>query len=46
MNSYSDGYEDVYFNGEPDWDKYDEDDNYARGADDALEALEEYGENW
>ncbi len=43
---YDDGYDDVYSDGEPDWDRYDEDDDYARGADDAMDDYEEYGKDW
>lgn len=45
-NGYDDGYDDVYSNGEPDWDRYDEDNDYAMGADDAMEDYYEYGEDW
>lgn len=45
-DGYDDGYDDVYSDGEPDWDRYDTDDDYARGADDALDEYEEYGEDW
>lgn len=44
--SYDDGYEDIYHDGDYDWDRYDEDDNYANGVDDALEDWAEYGEDW
>lgn len=43
---YDDGYDDVYSDGEPDWDRYDEDDDYAMGADDAMDEYDEYGEDW
>jgi len=45
-DSYDDGYEDVYNDGDYDWDRYDEDDDYARGVDDALDDWDEYGEDW
>ena len=45
-DGYDDGYDDVYSDGEPDWDRYDKDDDYARGADDAMDEYEEYGEDW
>lgn len=46
-DTYDDGYDDVYDDGEPDWDRYDSDDDYARGADDAMDDLEEeYGDDW
>ena len=45
-SGYDDGYDDVYSDGEPDWDRYDTDDEYARGADDALDEYEEYGKDW
>lgn len=45
-NGYDDAYDDVYSDGEPDWDRYDEDEDYANGADDAMEEYDEYGEDW
>lgn len=36
-NSYDDGYEDVYFDEDYDWDRYREDDDYAAVVDDAME---------
>ena len=45
-DTYDDGYEDVYNDGDYDWDRYDEDDDYARGVDDALDDWDEYGEDW
>ena len=41
---YSD---DIYMDGDYDYDRYDSDDDYASGVDDAMEdAWEEYGEDW
>lgn len=45
-DSYNEGYDEVYGDGEPDWERYDEDDDYARGADDAMDEYDEYGEDW
>lgn len=36
-NSYDEGCEDVYENEDYDWDRYDEDQDYADGVDDAME---------
>ncbi|MBO8434944.1 MAG: hypothetical protein IAC55_06460, partial [Tyzzerella sp.] len=38
--SYDEGYEDVYYNGDYDWDRYYSDDEYASGVDDALEEVD------
>ena len=46
QEGYDEGYDDVYMDGEPDWDKYRENDDYARGADDAMDDYDEYGEDW
>ena len=43
QKTYDDGYDDVYNDGEPDWDRYYTDDHYAAGADDAMD---EYGDDW
>lgn len=45
-NGYDDAYDDVYSDGEPDWDRYYKDDDYASGADDAMDEYDEYGEDW
>ena len=45
-DKYEEGYDDVYRDGEPDWDRYGRDEEYARGADDAMDDYEEYGEDW
>ena len=46
-NSYDAGYDDVYDNGDYDYDRYDRDGEYADGVDDALEDYyDEYGEDW
>ena len=38
---------DIPFDSEDyDLDRYDEDDDYARGVDDALDDWDEYGEDW
>lgn len=37
VDSYDDGYEDVYMNGDYDWDRYCNDWDYASGVDDALD---------
>ena len=36
-DSYDDGYDDVYFDSDYDQDRYDRDDDYATGVDDAIE---------
>lgn len=45
-DTYGDGYNDVYEDGDYDWDRYQQDDDYASGVDDAIEEWEEYGEDW
>lgn len=40
-NSYDAGYDDVYMDDDYDWDRYWEDDDYARGVDDALEDMDD-----
>ena len=37
MDSYDDGYNDVYEDDDYDWDRYDTDDDYAAGVDDGME---------
>lgn len=37
MDSYDDGYNDIYENDDYDWDRYEVDDDYASGVDDAME---------
>jgi len=45
--SYDEGYEDVYDNEDYDYDRYENDIDYANGVEDALEDYyEEYGEEW
>lgn len=45
--SYDDGYNDIYDDADYDWDRYQEDDDYASGVDDAMDEWnEEYGEDW
>ena len=44
LDSYDDGYEDIYENGDYDWDRYQTDRDYADGVDDAMED-DEY-EDW
>ena len=47
LDSYDAGYDDIYMDGDYDYDRYDSDDDYASGVDDAMEdAWEEYGEDW
>ena len=44
---YDDGYNDIYEEGDYDWDRYQEDDDYASGVDDAMDEWnEEFGEDW
>lgn len=44
LDSYDDGYDDIYENGDYDWDRYQTDRDYADGVDDAMED-DEY-EDW
>lgn len=43
MDSYDEGYEDVYDDYDYDWDRYQNDDDYANGVDDAMDDEEEEG---
>ena len=46
-DSYDDGYNDIYEEDDYDWDRYEEDDDYASGVDDAIEEYyDEFGEYW
>ena len=40
---YDDGYDDIYMDGDYDYDRYNKDPDYADGVDDAMD---EYGEDW
>ena len=42
-NSYDDGYDVIYMDGDYDYDRYDSDSDYADGVDDAMD---EAGEDW
>ena len=42
-DSYDDGYDDIYMDGDYDYDRYDRDSDYADGVDDAMD---ESGEDW
>ena len=42
-DSYDEGYDDIYMDGDYDYDRYDRDSDYADGVDDAMD---EYGEDW
>ncbi len=42
-DSYDDGYDDIYMDGDYDYDRYDNDSDYADGVDDAMD---EFGEDW
>ena len=42
-DSYDDGYDDVYMDGDYNYDRYNRDSNYADGVDDAMD---EFGEDW
>ena len=46
QDTYDDGYEAVYEDGDYDMDRYYDDDDYASGVDDAMDDLEEEGEDW
>lgn len=45
-DTYDKGYEDVYEDDDYDIDRYNSDSDYANGVDDALDDLEEEGEEW
>lgn len=45
-DTYDDGYEAVYDDDDYDMDRYYKDDDYARGVDDAMDDLEDEGEEW
>lgn len=45
-DTYDKGYEDVYEDDDYDLDRYNSDSDYANGVDDALDDLEEEGEEW
>lgn len=45
-DTYDDGYEAVYDDDYYDMDRYYKDDDYARGVDDAMDDLEDEGEEW
>ena len=42
-DSYDDGYDDIYMDGDHDYDRYDRDSDYADGVDDAMD---EFDEDW
>lgn len=42
-DSYDDGYDDIYMDGDYDYDRYDRDSDYANGVDDAMD---EFDEDW
>ena len=39
-DSYDEGYEDIYFDDDYDWERYDSDPDYASGVDDAMDELD------
>lgn len=39
-DSYDTGYEDIYFDDDYDWDRYNSDPDYANGVDDAMDELD------
>ena len=41
--AYDDGYDDIYMDGDYDYDRYDRDSDYADGVDDAMD---EFDEDW
>lgn len=45
LDDYDEGYEDVSLDDDYDTDRYNSDDDYAMGVDDALDELED-GEDW
>ena len=42
-DSYDDGYDDIYMDGDYDYDRYDRDSDYADGVDDAMDEFGETG---
>lgn len=42
-STYDDGYDDIYMDGDYDYDRYDSDSDYADGVDDAMD---EFGDDW
>ena len=42
-HSYDEGYDDIYMDGDYDYDRYDRDSDYADGVDDAMD---EFDEDW
>lgn len=42
-DSYDEGYDDIYMDGDYDYDRYDRDSDYADGVDDAMD---EFDEDW
>ena len=42
-DSYDKGYDDIYMDGDYDWDRYNSDPDYADGVDDAMD---EFDEEW
>lgn len=42
-DSYDDGYDDIYMDGDYDYDRYDRDSDYADGVDDSMD---EFDEEW
>ena len=40
-DSYDKGYDDIYMDGDYDWDRYQKDKDYADGVDDAMDELDE-----
>lgn len=43
QHSYDKGYDDIYMDGDYDWDRYNSDPDYADGVDDAMD---EFDEEW
>lgn len=41
MNSYDDGYNAIYEDDDYDWERYQSDDDYAAGVEDAMEDMED-----
>lgn len=46
IDSYDEGYESIYMDDDYDLDRYNSDDEYSTGVDDALDEMDEYGEDW
>lgn len=47
QDAYDDGYNSIYEDEDYEWDRYQKDDDYARGVDDAMEdCYDDFGDDW